>query len=102
MATTRQAADAVAPIACRGFADEGDTELPEGKGAGLPDADPGPFRHAHRTRDRIVAPVPTEQRQFGRAKNIRQKNFPKADRTADRGQPPCINQCVIFSDESGR
>jgi hypothetical protein len=29
-ATPRQAADVVAPIACRGFADEGDTELPVG------------------------------------------------------------------------
>jgi hypothetical protein len=29
--TTRQAADAVAPIACRGFAELGDTELPEGR-----------------------------------------------------------------------
>jgi hypothetical protein len=29
--TTRQAADAVAPIACRGFAWVGDTELPEGR-----------------------------------------------------------------------
>jgi hypothetical protein len=28
MTTTRQAADAVTPIACRGFASEGDTELP--------------------------------------------------------------------------
>ena len=27
-ATTRQAVDAIAPIACRGFASEGDTELP--------------------------------------------------------------------------
>jgi len=33
--TTRQAADAIAPIACRGFANEGDTELPEGEGMGL-------------------------------------------------------------------
>jgi hypothetical protein len=29
--TTRQAADAVAPIACRGFAGIGETELPEGR-----------------------------------------------------------------------
>jgi hypothetical protein len=33
--TTRQAANAIAPIACRGFANEGDTELPEGEGMGL-------------------------------------------------------------------
>jgi hypothetical protein len=34
-ATTRQAADAIAPIACRGFANKGDTELPEWEGIGL-------------------------------------------------------------------
>jgi hypothetical protein len=33
--TTRQAADAIAPIACRGFANKGDTGLPAGEGMGL-------------------------------------------------------------------